>query len=83
MGSGGIDPNFLDLGTSWRGVVSFTALPLYPPPPGERTPGTQRIGGWVGLRAGLDDVEKRTFLTVPGLELRPLGRLAIASRYTD
>jgi hypothetical protein len=26
----------------------------------------------VGLRAGLDDVEKRKFLTLPGLELRPL-----------
>jgi hypothetical protein len=30
----------------------------------------------VGLRAGLDDVEKRKFLTLPGLELRPLGRPA-------
>jgi hypothetical protein len=27
----------------------------------------------VGPRAGLDDVEKRKFLTLPGLELRPLG----------
>jgi hypothetical protein len=25
-------------------------------------------------RAGLDDMEKRKFLTIPGLELRPLGR---------
>jgi hypothetical protein len=25
-------------------------------------------------RSGLDDVEKRKFLTLPGLELRPLGR---------
>jgi hypothetical protein len=30
----------------------------------------------VGLRAGLDDVEKRKFLTLPGLELRPLVRPA-------
>jgi hypothetical protein len=30
----------------------------------------------VGPRAGLDDVEKRKFLTLPGLELRPLGRPA-------
>jgi hypothetical protein len=44
--------------------------------PGERAPGTHWIGGWVGPRAGLDDVEKRKFLTVPGLELRPLSRLA-------
>jgi hypothetical protein len=27
----------------------------------------------MGPRAGLDDVEKRKFLTLPGLELRPLG----------
>jgi hypothetical protein len=43
---------------------------------GERTPGTHWIGGWVGPRAGLDDVEKRKFLTLPGLELRPLRRPA-------
>jgi hypothetical protein len=30
----------------------------------------------VGLRAGLDDLEKRKFLTLSGLELRPLGRPA-------
>jgi hypothetical protein len=32
----------------------------------------------VDLRAGLDDVEKRKFLTLPGLELQH-----VASRYTD
>jgi hypothetical protein len=26
--------------------------------PGERAPGTHWIGGWVGPRAGLEDVEK-------------------------
>jgi hypothetical protein len=36
--------------------------------------GTRWIGGWVGPRTGLDDVEKRKFLPLPGLELRPLGR---------
>jgi hypothetical protein len=30
----------------------------------------------VDPRAGLDDVEKRKFLTLSGLELRPFGRLA-------
>jgi hypothetical protein len=30
----------------------------------------------VGPRAGLDDVEKRKFFTLPGLELRSLGRPA-------
>jgi hypothetical protein len=44
--------------------------------PGERPPGTHWIGGWADLRAGLDDLEKRKFLTLPGLELRPLGRPA-------
>jgi hypothetical protein len=40
---------------------------------GERAPGTLWIGGWVRPRARLDDVEKRKFLTLPGLELRPIG----------
>jgi hypothetical protein len=44
--------------------------------PGRFTPGTHWIGGWVDLRAGLDDLEKRKFLTLPGLQLRPLGRTA-------
>jgi hypothetical protein len=65
-GCGCIDPRFLDLGTSWR--CRFT--------PGERAPGTHWRGGWVGPRAGLDKVEKRKFLTLPGLELQPLGRPA-------
>jgi hypothetical protein len=30
----------------------------------------------VDLRAGLDDLEKRKFFTLPGFELRPLGRPA-------
>jgi hypothetical protein len=47
--------------------------------PREGTPGTHWIGGWVGPRAGLDDVKKRKFLILPGLELvQP-----VASRYTD
>jgi hypothetical protein len=44
--------------------------------PAAITPGTHCIRGWVNLRAGLDDVEKRKFLTLLGLELRPLGRPA-------
>jgi hypothetical protein len=44
--------------------------------PGEIAPGTYWIGGWVGPRAGMDDVQKRKFLTLPGLELQPLGRPA-------
>jgi hypothetical protein len=44
--------------------------------PGEKAPGTHWIGRWVGLRVGPDDVEKRKFLTLRGLELRLLGRPA-------
>jgi hypothetical protein len=36
--------------------------------PGERTPGTHWIAR-VGPRASLDSVEKRNFMTLPGLEL--------------
>jgi hypothetical protein len=48
-----------------------TALPF-----GKRASGTHWIGGWVDPRAGLDDVEKRKFLSLPGLEPRPLFRPA-------
>jgi hypothetical protein len=44
--------------------------------PDRFTPGTHWIGGRVDLRASLNDLEKRKFLTLPGLELRPLGRPA-------
>jgi hypothetical protein len=44
--------------------------------PGERAPVTHWKRGWVGPRSGLDDVEKRKFLTLPGLELKLLGRPA-------
>jgi hypothetical protein len=36
---------------------------------GERAPTANWLGGWVNHRAGLDDVEKRKFLALPGLEL--------------
>jgi hypothetical protein len=68
---GWIDRHFLDLGTSWSSLVSFTSRPLYP---WEEAPGTPWIGGWVGPTAGLNDVEKRKFLTLSGLQLRTLGR---------
>jgi hypothetical protein len=42
----------------------------------ERAPGSHWIGNWMGLRAGLDDTEKRKFFILPRLELRPFGRLA-------
>jgi hypothetical protein len=72
-GSESIDPHFLDLGTRWRWAVSFTPWSLYPR---GRAPGTHWIGGWVDPRAELDDVEKKKFLTLPGLQ-------PVTSRYTD
>jgi hypothetical protein len=39
-------------------------------------PGTHWMGGWVGPRADLDDVEERKFVILLGLELRLLGRPA-------
>jgi hypothetical protein len=42
--------------------------------PEEIALGTDWIRGGVGPRAGLDAVEKRKFLTLPGFEFRPLGR---------
>jgi hypothetical protein len=58
------------VGTEWSASRprSFTS--------GERAPGTHWIGGWVDPRVGLDDVEKRKFFTLPGLELRPVSRPA-------
>jgi hypothetical protein len=50
--------------------------------PRRKSPGAHSIWGWVGPRAGLDDVEKRKNLTLPGLEIWPLGRPA-QSCYTD
>jgi hypothetical protein len=44
--------------------------------PGERAPRTHWIGGWVGPRAGLDNMEKKKCLTPLGLELRPLSHPA-------
>jgi hypothetical protein len=66
-------PRFSGPRTSWRWVVSFTTLPLYPP---RKIPGTHWIGGWVDSGANLDNLEKKNSLTLPGLELRPLSRPA-------
>jgi hypothetical protein len=46
---------------------------------GEKPTGTHWIGGWVGPRTDLDDVEKRKILPLPGLQaVQP-----VAIRYTD
>jgi hypothetical protein len=71
--NGGVDPRFLDLGTSWRWVASLMPLLLYPR---ESALGTRRTRDWVGPEAGLDDTVKWTFLAPPRLEPRPIGRPA-------
>jgi hypothetical protein len=54
-------------------VVAFTPRPLYFRRKSPQYPLDRRLGG---PQSGLDDVEKRKFLTLPGLELRHLGHLA-------
>jgi hypothetical protein len=54
----------LDLGTSWRRVISFTPRPFYPR---EIAPGTLWIRGWVGPRAGLETMEKRKIVPLPAI----------------
>jgi hypothetical protein len=51
--------------------------------PGETAPSTHFIGGWVDPRDSLDDMEKRKFLTLLGLNSDPLVVQSVASRYTD
>jgi hypothetical protein len=65
-GSGCIDPCFLDLGSRWRGAVSFTPQQLYPPGKSPRCPFN------MSPRTGQDDMKERKFLSLPGLEFQPL-----------
>jgi hypothetical protein len=44
-GSGCTDPHILDLGTSWRLVVSFTPRSIYPQGKSHRYPLDRRLGG--------------------------------------
>jgi hypothetical protein len=72
MGSGCIEPRLLDLGTSWRRVVSFTPRPLYS---GGKSPQYQldrRLGG-PHCRSGHGEVN---ILAPPRLKIRFLGRPA-------
>jgi hypothetical protein len=49
--------------------------------PGEIAPRTHWIGDWVGPRAGLDDVEKRKFLTIMDSNSDPSAVQPVANRY--
>jgi hypothetical protein len=50
--------------------------------PGERTPGTHWIGGWVGLRAGLDAEARRKF-SLPCQGLNPIHLVCSQTLLTD
>jgi hypothetical protein len=84
-----IYPLVLDLGTNWRWAVTFTLWPLYSRRKISRhhlgsLGGPQSQSGRCGEEKildptrtrSLDDVERRKFLTLPGLEVRPRGRPA-------
>jgi hypothetical protein len=47
--------------------------------PGRFTPGTHLIG-WLDLRVRVENMEKRKFFTLLGLELRPLSHPACCSQ---
>jgi hypothetical protein len=51
--------------------------------PEERAPGTHWIGGWVGPRTSLDDIQNRKFLTLLGLKHQTLVIQPVASRYNN
>jgi hypothetical protein len=66
---GGVDLYIHIFLTSTLAGVECSASSISRFTPGERAPCT---GGWVDLRDGLDDVEKKKFLTLLRLEHRPL-----------
>jgi hypothetical protein len=73
-GYGGVDVEIHGFLTSSLDADEWSASLLRRFTPGERAPVTHWIGGRVGPRTGVDEGEKRKFLNLPGLELRPLGR---------
>jgi hypothetical protein len=58
VGKWSYNSTILSLGTRWRWVVSFTALPLCPP---GKNPGMHWVGGWTSPRGDLDVMEGRKF----------------------
>jgi hypothetical protein len=65
MGKWSHSSTFIDLGTRWRWVVSFTLLPLYPRGKGRRYSLDRRLGG-PQSRSGRWGEEKN--LALPGME---------------
>jgi hypothetical protein len=70
--SGRIDTQILRRGISWKLVVTFTTLPFYLRRKSPRYPMDIRQGG---PQYRSDDMDKRKIMSLPGLELRPIGRL--------
>jgi hypothetical protein len=65
-GSEGIAPRILDLGTRWRGVISFPLRPLYPQGKSPCYPLDRRLGGPQN-RSGRGGEEKNS-QAPPGIE---------------
>jgi hypothetical protein len=67
-GSGGIAPSFLTPGlAAGRRLASRPCRFI----PEEKPSRAHRIGGWAGVRAGLDAMEKRRIWPLPRIELQP------------
>jgi hypothetical protein len=66
LGSGGISPRILDLGTRWRWVVGFTPRAALPTGKEPLVPVSRRLGG-LQSRSGRDGEEKVS-QPLPGLE---------------
>jgi hypothetical protein len=66
-GHGDINPRILDIIIIWSGQLDASAA--LPP---RKATSIHWIDGWVGLRTGVDNVERRKILLLPGLELQPL-----------
>jgi hypothetical protein len=73
-GYGGVDVSIHIFLTSALGGGEWSASRPCRFTAGERAPGAHWIEVWVGPTASMDDVEKRKFFTLPGLELQTLGR---------
>jgi hypothetical protein len=75
MGEWRYSSNFLDLGTRWRRVVSFTPLPLYPRGKRLRYPLDRRLGR-PQSRSGRCGEEKK--LALPAIEPEPSSPYPVA-----
>jgi hypothetical protein len=78
LGSGGIAPRILDLGTRWRWMVSFTPRPLYSQGNSSWCPLDRGLGGFQSRSRG--GGEEKNFQPLPGLE--PPIIQPVAQRYT-